>query len=656
MLFKAFIASLVLYTILYIYSLLPSSTDSTDKPSPEAWESRKLEVKQVFLDSWHDYARHGWGKDVYQPVSQRGTDMGPAPLGWIIVDSLDVLQLMDCEKEFSDAKSWVQNDLDYDKFDHDVSTFETTIRMLGGLLSTYYLTDDQLFLDKAIGLAEKLSGAFDSQTGIPYASINLHTGVGIPARGGSSTAEVSTLQLEFKYLAKLTGKKSYWDQVEKVMKVLDDNHVNSGLVPIFVDPDTGMYRGELIRLGSRGDSYYEYLLKQYLQTGETVYLKMYQESYAGIKKYLLNKSYPSGLTFIGERPNGLTGPLDNKMDHLVCFAGGMFALGATDGVPISISDDIDYDQLDLAKEIGKTCYRMYHDVEATGLAPEIVVFNTDSEKKEDFYIKANDRHNLQRPETVETLYYLWKITGDEKYRNWGYEIFKNFVHYGKVPAGRGKDDEIRYTSLGDVTVNPPKLRDNMESFWLTETLKYLYLLFDDEENPKWDLNRIVLNTEAHPLPRFEMGSEFKTGWKRGGEQQKKTVENGGLLRNDFRVSSKEKGSTEEGSKDSSSGDAQLDNKLVAEAMKEKKEIPEAKEPVAKPLDEQAKEVKAKAVVEEEEEEKKSPEEMAERVAKNKEVAEKMKQENEIPSAKKVARPLDDQVREIAANELPVEAE
>jgi hypothetical protein len=87
----------------------------------------------------------------------------------------------------------------------------------------------------------------------------LGTGAGIPSHfdgGASSTAEASTLQLEMKYLAHLTGKELYWRKSEEVMRVLDDNGMQDGLLPIFVHPDTGKFTSSEIRLGSRGDSYY----------------------------------------------------------------------------------------------------------------------------------------------------------------------------------------------------------------------------------------------------------------------------------------------------------------------------------------------------------------------------------------------------------------
>ena len=117
-----------------------------------------------------------------------------------------------------------------------------------------------------------------------------------------------------------------------------------------------------------------------------------------------------------------------------------------------------------------------------------------------------DRHNLQRPETVESLLYMWRITGEVKYRDWGWDMFQAFVEHTALDDGTG------YTSIGNVNQVPTPKRDNMESFWLAETLKYFYLLFGEDD--VLPLDQIVFNTEAHPFPKFALGKLFKTGWKR----------------------------------------------------------------------------------------------------------------------------------------------
>lgn len=193
--------------------------------------------------------------------------MSPAGLGWIIVDSLDTLMLMNLTSRLAEARRWVSRKLTYDQ-EQDVNTFETTIRMLGGLLSAHYLskqlpgsfsTRDYVYLEKAVDLADRLLGAYSSESGVPFASVDLKSGIGIPSHadmGASSTAEATTLQMEMKYLSNLTGNPAYWRTAEKVMKVVDDQRPAAGLVPIFIDPYSGMFTTSEIRLGSRGDSYY----------------------------------------------------------------------------------------------------------------------------------------------------------------------------------------------------------------------------------------------------------------------------------------------------------------------------------------------------------------------------------------------------------------
>lgn len=440
--------------------------------------------------------------------------MTPNGLGWIIVDALDTMMLMNLTTELTHARTWLSTHA-YDQ-PHAVNTFETTIRMLGGLLSAHYLStqldpplasvkdglSEDMYIEKATDLADRLLGAYESRSGVPYASVNLGTRTGIPSHadgGASSLAEATSLQLEMKYLAKVTGEDHYWKKAERVMKAVDDNGARDGLPPIYIYADLGTFRDENIRLGSRGDSYYEYIIKQFHQTSEEepTYQQMWNESMAGIKKHLITYSSPSNFTVLAERPSGLNNAISPKVDHLVCFMPGTVALATTGGLPVSEARKLptwtseQEEDMVLAEELMKTCWGMYK-VNPTGLAPEIAHFNihdpplmyNDFTSKtrpkspadfvpanspgldgpyvgqEDYVIKPADRHNLQRPETVESLFYMWRITGDEKYRKWGWEMFQSFVEWTAVDDGAG------FSSLSDVSVIPPPVKDNMESFWL----------------------------------------------------------------------------------------------------------------------------------------------------------------------------------------------
>lgn len=212
---------------------------------------------------------------------------------------------------------------------------------------------------------------------------------------------------------------------------------------------------------------------------------MWDQALAGIRKHLITYTKSSNLTIIAELPSGIGGELSPKMDHLVCFMPGTIALSVTGGLTEAAAKATSKwskkqkDEMRLAQELMQTCWGMYK-VTATGLAPEITHFNIydpplhehdnvkclkslgeeqDAEWRSEYVIKSQDSHNLQRPETVESLFYMWRITGDERYRHWGWEMFQSFVEHTAV-------NQTGYSSLQNVNEIPAPRRDNMESFWL----------------------------------------------------------------------------------------------------------------------------------------------------------------------------------------------
>ncbi|PKU37408.1 endoplasmic reticulum mannosyl-oligosaccharide -alpha-mannosidase [Limosa lapponica baueri] len=348
-----------------------------------------------------------------------------------------------CVLKFEEAREWVANNLVFDK-NVDVNLFESTIRILGGLLSTYHLSRDSLFLEKAKDIGNRLMPAFKTPSKVPYSDVNIGRGTAHPPRwtSDSTVAEVTSIQLEFRELSRLTGDEKFQKAVDEVMKHVHTlSGKNDGLVPMFINTNSGQFTHlGVYTLGARADSYYEYLLKQWIQGGkkENELLEDYMKAIEGVKKHLLQRSQPKHLTFVGELAHG---HFSAKMDHLVCFLPGTLALGAHNGLTA--------DHMKLAEALIETCYQMYAQVE-TGLSPEIVHFNLHAQKGH---------------KDVEI----------------------------KVPTGG-------YTSINNVQ-NPsnPEPRDKMESFFLGETLKYMFLLFSDDID-LINLDKYVFNTEAHPLP------------------------------------------------------------------------------------------------------------------------------------------------------------
>jgi hypothetical protein len=163
------------------------------------------------------------------------------------------------------------------------------------------------------------------------------------------------------------------------------------------------------------------LLKQYLQTDKTEikYRERYDHAVAGIKKHLIQYSSPNHYTYIAElMDSAQPSNIHPKMDHLVCFMGGSFVLGVTEGASIYELDPLDKKDSEdyrLGQEITRTCYEMYNMTE-TGLASEIVYFNTNDQREVDMEIHPRDAHNLLRPETLESLFLLYRMTGEEQYR------------------------------------------------------------------------------------------------------------------------------------------------------------------------------------------------------------------------------------------------
>jgi hypothetical protein len=178
------------------------------------------------------------GSDEYHPLTKKGSNLtDDGGIGYAVIDSIDTMQIMGLDKEYNTARNWIANELSFDRAGN-FNTFETTIRVLGGLLTAYHLSnEDPIFLQKATELADRMMPAFDTPTGLPFGMVNLkkRQGVDDPSIAGLvSTAEASTLQLELKYLSFLTDDDNYWDKAEGVMKVIKAATLPDRLAPIYL--------------------------------------------------------------------------------------------------------------------------------------------------------------------------------------------------------------------------------------------------------------------------------------------------------------------------------------------------------------------------------------------------------------------------------------
>ncbi|KAK6187726.1 hypothetical protein SNE40_005686 [Patella caerulea] len=453
-----------------------------DKSTADETEKRRETVLKMMRHSWDNYETYAWGANELRPISRHGhaSIFGNIPLGATIVDAIDTLYIMGMKKEFEKAKDWIDKNLKFEG-SSDLSVFETNIRFIGGLLSAYALSGDEMFKNKAKMIADKLMPAFNTPTGIPQSMVNVKTGSsrnwGWASGGCSILSEFGSLHLEYSYLSQITGDKIYMDKVMKIRNFLQNIEKPQGLYPNYLNPRTGKWCQTHVSMGALGDSFYEYLLKTWLLTGKTD--KDARTMYDGAIKAMEDKMLQiskDGLTYFAEYKSGR---LEHKMDHLACFSGGMVALGANGS-----SDPTKY--LHLGAEIARTCHESY-DRSATKLGPEAFRFDDSTQAKA---TRQNEKYYILRPEVIETYFYMWRLTKEQKYRDWAWEAVQALEKWCRVEGG--------YTGIRDVYQLNPNKDDVQQSFFLAETLKYLYLIFSDDS--VIPLHKWVFNTEAHPLP------------------------------------------------------------------------------------------------------------------------------------------------------------
>ncbi|KAK7204548.1 class I alpha-mannosidase 1A [Myxozyma melibiosi] len=208
-------------------------------------EARLAAVKDAFLHSWQGYKEYAWGHDEVQPASNTSADTFGG-LGASIVDALDTLQIMDLTEEFEEAKAFVAA-LNFTTSNYKtIPIFETTIRFLGGLISAYDLSSprEEIFLDKAVELADLMLGAFDTPNGMPvlyYNPVLAHYGPEeAKLRAGNTVvfAQFSSLSLEFTRLAQITKNNAYYAVIQRISDQLQESQKKTdipGLWPSFMD-------------------------------------------------------------------------------------------------------------------------------------------------------------------------------------------------------------------------------------------------------------------------------------------------------------------------------------------------------------------------------------------------------------------------------------
>lgn len=158
-----------------------------------------------------------------------------------IVDGLDTMWIMGLHTEFKDALPIVANQTFSLSPGQYAPFFETVIRYLGGLLSAYALSKEPMLLAQADLLGDMLLPALNTSSGLPTYAVNTVDGLTRQGWNGNNVlwAEALSCQMEYKYLAHLTGRSHYFEKVEHIMEIMYKTPVPNGLFPTKWDLNTG---------------------------------------------------------------------------------------------------------------------------------------------------------------------------------------------------------------------------------------------------------------------------------------------------------------------------------------------------------------------------------------------------------------------------------
>lgn len=467
-----------------------SSTDTNE---------RRLAIAAAVAHAWDGYAKFAWGHDELQPLSRSGVDTFASGLGTTIVDSLSTLYILGgLDGRYEAARAWVANSLDFGRVGR-VIVFETVIRILGGLMSMYHLSGDDMYLAKAEELGARLAASFETPSGMPWPRCYLNeTGRCESHRAMDDAlylAEVGSVQLEFRALSHHSRHplaKRMRGVTERIIARLQTTGSNavrlSGehavLLPYALQRTNGRYCTNMITTGAPADSYFEYLVKVWVQGEgkEDVYWDLFArvvDSMVAIGSYT-SKHGDTIMRDMLPSQDGST-HFSHKMDHFTCYIPGMIVLGLRGLGAEEVERRAKWESF--AENITDTCYNMYAK-SPSGLSGEHIRLS-----KEDNW-KMSGGYQL-RPEAVEAFFYMWRHTKKQKYRDYAWAVFQQIDRHCKLEDGG-------YAAIKTARSRHPKKEDVMHSFVISETFKYLYLIFGDDEE-ELPLDKWVFNTEAHPL-------------------------------------------------------------------------------------------------------------------------------------------------------------
>ncbi|KAK4471518.1 hypothetical protein MN116_004939 [Schistosoma mekongi] len=452
-------------------------------------------VYDMFSFAYDGYLRYGFPYDELNPIDcvGRGYDhQNPDNINvndalgdylLTLVDSLDTLAIMGKTDDFINAVGLLIKHLSFNQKTR-VQVFEATIRVLGGLLSAHLIItdpnktlghlrpldyDDEL-LNHAHDLANRMMNALCSTpTGIPYPRFYLDTGLKDNTTTENCLAGAGSLLLEFGCLSALLNDSSYASTARQIVLNLWKRRSSvSGLFGSTIDVETGEWINRMSGLGAGQDSFFEYIQKAYILFEDSQLGQMFHEALDSIR-FHLRTGRSQCLTGSGSPPIYWNVDMysGTKVNHWIDTL-----QSAWSGVLVLHGD---LNEAVCHHAIHYFIWKIY------GLPPER--YNVMIEKPELHFYPL-------RPEFAESTYFLYRATKHPFYLHVGKDIINDIYKYTKAECG--------FATIHNV-IDKSK-EDRMESFFLSETLKYLYLLFDESNPINVNEYDYIFSTQAHLFP------------------------------------------------------------------------------------------------------------------------------------------------------------
>lgn len=496
---------------------------------------RQSAVEDAFKRSWTSYKSRAWLADELAPMSGLPCNgLG----GWAttLIDNLDTLWVMGMREDFDQAVAAVANINFEDTLSPEINTHEVNIRILGGLLSAYDLSGDPILLQKSIEVGDMLYTIFDTPNRMPIIHWDLHKAARQEEQQAEemvSASELGSFILEFTRLSQITRDPKYFDAAQNVMTNFEQRQDQTrlpGMWPVTLNARTENFGGDFYTMGAEVDSFYKTLPKAHILLGGHV--PMYRSMYERFTRTAASHSLfrplnaegkdillPGSVRVTTTQNEKQRTKLEGQVNYRGCFAGGLFAMG---GQLFNIPA-----HRQIANKLVDGCI-WAHEIMPMGIMPERLdiipcasqwkcpwnkwfwrqeVWKKANNQREpdqsvnvDAFIKDHSlpegvisipdtRYNL-RPEMIESMLILHRVTAREDLLDVAWEMFLSVQNATGVEKGDA--------AVVDVTAEGAHIHiDSMESYWMSRTLKYFYLMFSSPD--LLSMNDYVFTSGGHPL-------------------------------------------------------------------------------------------------------------------------------------------------------------